>query len=212
MLLLYNSNNYPNLLDLIKLTHNEIQEQIAEYKLTFPKIRNYKVEWEIRFPSFVRAFYGYIYKIGRIPTQEKFYNFYIELNKSFFIKNTFSDDMLLALKARLYRMYPSLVRDIHFNLYLKENLQDYLVIYNINLDMENDIDILIKREDICWALSLFTNTRRGKSGRKVKEKRHQLFNNIRYYEVPIDLSSCKTLGDFMLYGENEYKKILSIIQ
>ena len=208
---IFSVDKYPNLLKFIALTSDDIKNQIEGYKLSFLSVRNPNVEWKIKFPSFVRAFYGFIYKENHIPTQQQYFSYYLSLNKDYFDTNQFTEEIITGLKARVFRTYPSLVRDVFFNKFLQEKLPDYTVIYNMDLDMENDIDILITKDNHHWALSLFTKTKRGYDGREAKTSRHTLFDNVTYVDLPIDLRECDKVGDFMLYGENEFEQIKSKI-
>lgn len=202
---------YPNFLDHSELTSTDVCNSIKNYSLEFLQIRNNEAEWEIGFPIFLTPFYKYVYQNKRVIEQRQFYEYYMSENKDFFDKNKFSDDILNGLKARIYRTYPSLVRDLHFSAFLKENFKDATVIYNRKLDVEEGIDLLIVHDNNYWGINLYTNTRRAHIGRAKKETRHSKFENVTYVELPVDFKGSQQCGSFFLYGEKEYQEILNTL-
>ena len=198
---------YPDLLDKIKLTSANIYEIIEPYRLFFSQTRNRSVEWEIKFPMFVNAFYDYIIKYSTIPAQQPFFDYYLSFNKAFFDEKNFDAAILDGLKARVFRTYPSLVRDVYFNKYVKENLLDINVIYNITLDISEGIDLMIEAGTIFYAVNLYTRTSRACDARNIKQNRHQPFVNVNYIDLPVDLNNNLRCGDFFLYGCSEFASI-----
>lgn len=213
-ILMYNikPQEYKNVLEYIKLTSNDITEQIKNQSLSFSSIKDEFVEWQLKLPIFARPFYVYVYLKNRIPTQEEFFSFYIRQNTEYFNANGFSDDIMEAIKARTFRAMPSLVRDLHFNKYVSENISGYNTLYSIGLDIENDIDLLLYNNENIYGVNLYTNTIIALQGRSAKEQRHKLFDNVKYIELPLDFNTCNKAGDYFLYGENEYNELLKIIE
>lgn len=205
---LYKPEAYPNQLGYIRISSNEIRNSICNFKLDFIDYRNSDAEWEIKFPPFVRAFYNYIAKWGKVPTQKAFYDFYLRYYAPFFAANTFGPDVMKGLKARVFRTYPSLVRDLYFNKYLEEQLPQYSVLYNINLDLEKDIDTMIVKDGKYWAACLYTETRRANNARGKKVYRHKRFDNVNYIEFPVEMCDERKVGEFFLYGEAEMQELL----
>lgn len=200
----YESNQYPNLLTAISLSSSEIRVMVSSYKLTFFSERNNEVEWRIKLPMFVDAFYAYIVKNQRIPTQQESFDYYLKYNTDFFQKLN-RPDLESGIKARAYRTYPSLIRDIYFNKFIEERLASKCqIIYNTRLDIEEGIDLMIITSKNNYGICFFTNTRRAYTGRKAKEHRHTLFTNVKYVEMPMEFKGSVKAGDFFLYGEKEY--------
>ena len=79
---IYNPQEYPNLLPSISLTSEEIRNLVSTYKLTFSRERNREVEWGIKLPMFVDAFYAYIIEKQTVPNQEESFKFYLQYNKT----------------------------------------------------------------------------------------------------------------------------------
>lgn len=204
-------NSYPNLLDHLKLTSSQVCSIIATYTLFFPQVRNDKAEWRIAFPMFLTPFYKYVYNTNSVLDQNDFYNYYLSENKFFFVANKFDLEILEGLKARIYRTYPSLVRDLHFSLFVNEKFEEARVIYNRKLDVEEGIDLLIKLKDKFYAINLFTDTTRAHIGREIKKSRHTPFENVQYVELPVKFNGSFICGNFFLYGEAELNEIKKII-
>lgn len=74
----YNQQDFPNQLKAILLTSEDIKCLISTYKLTFFRERNWEVEWGIKLPMFVDAFYDYILKKQTIPNQTESFDYYIQ--------------------------------------------------------------------------------------------------------------------------------------
>lgn len=200
----YESNQYPNLLTAISLSSSEIRVMVSSYKLTFFTERNNEVEWRIKLPMFVDAFYAYIVKNQRIPTQQESFDYYLKYNTDFFQKLN-RPDLESGIKARAFRTYPSLIRDIYFNKFIEERLASKCqIIYNTRLDIEEGINLMIITSKNNYGICFFTNTRRAYTGRKAKEHRHTLFTNVKYVEMPMEFKGSVKAGDFFLYGEKEY--------
>ena len=204
-------NYYPNLLDHLKLTSSEVCSIIASYTLSFPQVRNDKAEWRIAFPMFLTPFYKYVYNNNSVLNQNNFYDYYLSENKTFFDANKFDAEILEGLKARIYRTYPSLVRDLHFSLFVNEKIEEAQIVYNRKLDVEEGIDLLIKLKDILYAINLFTDTARAHIGREKKVSRHTPFDNVQYVELPVNFKGSFKCGNFFLYGEAELNQIKKII-
>lgn len=202
---------YSNLLDHLKLNSAEVCEIIENYPLSFSKTRNNQVEWGMKFPMFLTPFYKYIYLHNKVLTQHEFFEYYLAENQSFFADKKFEQDIMEGLKARIYRTYPSLIRDLHFNLYVKENIPEAVIVYNRKLDVEEGIDQLIIYNHKIFAINLYTDTARAHIGREKKVNRHTPFDNVQYLELPVNFKGSVECGSFFLYGETELKKIISLI-
>ena len=118
---IYQPSDFPNQLGLLRVTADDIIGQIRGYTLRFIQVRDYSVERMIQFPPFIKGFYNCVYRLGRRPTQDEYYQFYLWVNKDYFSTNQFSQETYLGLQARVFRTYPSLVRDLYFNKLLEAN-------------------------------------------------------------------------------------------
>ena len=198
---------YPNLLDQIEFDYVFVEERISDYPLKFSQVRNKKVEWGMRFPIFLESFYDYVLKNQDIPKQLEFFKYYLSSNTVFFSENRLGEGIMEGLKARIYRTYPSLVRDIHFALFLKSKIKRGQVIYNQRLDVEEGIDLIIEHGGRYYAVNLYTDTKRAYAGRDRKNYRHTKYSNVNYLELPVEFRGSKSIGNFFLYAEREMKKL-----
>ena len=208
---IYEPQEYPNLLPEISLPSNEIKDAVSAYKLTFLRERNQEVEWGIKLPMFVDAFYSYLVSNQAIPDQKVFFDYYLQYNKDYF-ENLNRPDLESGIMARAFRTYPSLVRDIYFNKYIEERLGTKCqIIYNTQLDIEEGIDLMIITSKNNYGVCFFTNTRRAYTGRHAKENRHTLFDNVKYVEMPMEFQGSVKAGDFFLYGEKEFNELYNTL-
>lgn len=208
--------DYPNLLEELHFTSDEIKKKLADFHLEFIQMRNEEVEHGIKVPLFVPAFYDCIKNFEYLPSPEESFGYYLDFNKDEF-RNIDRNDLINDIKARYFRSYPSLMRDFHFNKFFSEHLpSDYKAIYNTNLDIEEGIDLLIESPNTYYGLCFYTNTPRGNSGRIWKQSRHNYFSNVVFVEHALDLSNADkapTKGaDFLLYGEKEFKMVMVLIE
>lgn len=207
-----NLEKYNNLLDTFKMTDTDIINQLSNYKLEFHQTRNERVEWNVQLPTFIVSFYNYLKIYSSLPSQEEFYNFYINQNADFFIKEDFNDDEIEGIKARVYRTYPSLVRDIHFSTFLKNRIEGTCqVIYNVELDMSEGIDVLIIKDDKKFGINLFTETPTARVGRHKKSYKHDQYEDVTYLDVPVTINKAYSISNFCLYGHREMMAIQEII-
>lgn len=203
--------NYPNLLEQIPLSSQQILDMVSNYSLSFLRVRNHEVEWGIRFPMFVESFYHTICTEAKVPNQQEAFDEYLNYNRDFFEKLN-RPDLMTALKARYFRVYPSLVRDVYFNKYIYERLSDKCeIIYNISLDVEEGIDLLIFTQKAKYGMCFFIETKRGNFGRVVKQYRHTPFDDVQYVEMPMAFEGSVKAGDFFLYGEREYNEMINLL-
>lgn len=200
----YLPERYKDLLPELGICSEEIVNQISYYHLEFPKTRDNLIERKTQLPPFINAFYGYIYFTGDIPTQEDYFEYYLATAHDELLENYASKPYYLhAIKARMYRAYPSFVRDIHFNKLVKESFSSCDVKYNLILDHEKGVDLMVSKGAQHCGVNLYTDTNRGMFYRRKKTHRHIYFQNVIPIEFPVTLSQEHLCGEFYLYGEKE---------
>lgn len=203
--------NYPNTLKKIKITSKEIEEQIVDYTLSFPQIRDMRIEAATNAPLFLYSFYGTLLDSNKILTQEELWEDYKERAKNWISKSGMDESRLKALRARLFRAYPSFVRDIHFAKILEESKVFDLVYYNENVDTHYGSDIIIRYKSKLYCISLYIKTDRADNWREVKSKRHKLQDGYTYVELPINLDKSKKCGEFFLYSKDDVLRLKKIL-
>ena len=201
--------DYKNVLDYIKPSSDELREMARGQKLGFINVKNDIVEWNLKLPVFARTFYAFLYYKRTIPTQEEFFMYYLRRNRNYFEERNFSDDLLEGIKARAFRAMPSLTRDICFSKLVAERLPDCGVLYNIELDFNEGIDLLVFNKKGIYGICLFTDTQRAYEGRNAKENRHKVFDNVTYIELPVKFTPSHRVGNYYLYGEKEYQDLIN---
>lgn len=210
---------FDNLLPFIKETRKSIEDLCSSehYSLYFYpkdyKNPNWMAVEKARMPRFVDPFYRSVdtrtpLGRGRMATQQEYWELYKLLyGKTYFNVKNFDDETLQFMNGRAYRTYPSLVRDLHFQLLLLEKHRDH-VLYNTRLDSEVGIDILLKHNQKLYGIKLYTETERSLRYKNLKDtERQQEYSNIEFITIPKKMSD-KKIGDFYLYGEEEYNNYI----
>lgn len=113
-----------------------------------------------------------------------------------------------GILARIYRTYPSLVRDLHFFLMCKESGYFDRVLYSLQQDFYEGIDVLVTYNGQNYVVSLYVQTKRGETFKKKKYKRHQSIS-VPEICLPIDpFDSTKRVGQFTLYQKCDIQRLL----
>ena len=209
--MIFKEQDYPNFLNYNSITLYELESFLQSYTFINIKLRHNVIEWKMNLPMFLYPFYDYIYFYKKIPTQQEFYEYYLIKNKNYFTKNPLTLDLNRGLQARMYRLYPSLIRDMHFSLFLNFQFGFSNVIYNRKLDVGSGIDVMIKYLDKFYAINLYTKTNIAVDVRESKKRRHSIFDNVQYVELPLQLKTCAKIGNFFVYRENEFNELMSLI-
>ena len=202
-----------NLLEIITLSYKDVEEQIKTYPLTFDKTKINIVEWQLKLPVFVTSFYNYLKSNGSIPNQNDYWLFYVAENKAYLTSLNLPEEEKKGVRARVFRTYPSLVRDLHLGLYLKNNHLFRSVFYNELIDVEYGIDIIVENDSgTKFGLNLFIGTKRANDARRVKQHRLKKSLGIICLDFPLARDKRKICGDFFLYADDEIQKKVEEIQ
>lgn len=116
--------------------------------------------------------------------------------------------ILPALMCRVYRMYPSLVREHHLYLLLEERGGYDLVIRTRKLDAAG-VDYLVLQGGHLYSLAAFVDTPRSRGFRAIKQRRHPVFGT--QIELPLRLDQADQVGPFAVYGERHVAEIWNVI-
>lgn len=211
---IYKPSRYSNMLSEISLNSTDIENSIKDYEITILKHKNQRVEKELELPIMLTAFYSFVTKNNKIPSQKECWENYYRINKKYFDTNNFNDDELKGIKARVsYRSYTALIRELHFSKFLSENLPSYKVKFNIDLDMYEGIDTMIETKNKFYGIDLFVSSPDSDEFRnKKKTNRHIPFINVDKIELPIILKEGKLCGNIILYDDKHYQELLSKIK
>jgi hypothetical protein len=214
-----NIEEYPNILNDLPYSTNWIKNQIKDNKLVFLPVRSYlaeryspKINENSGKYTFVSIFYNYIYHNHKIPTQEEFYDkvheVFLEEENYFSLKDKCG--FIDGFKARVYRTYPSIIRDFYFNKLLSEN--GYEVIYSLKLDVQDKIDTLLIIDNKYYGVGMFVDTPRSRQKREDKLSRLDKFDNVDYVDLPIIVDEhCETVGKIWLYTQYHIEKLMKVL-
>ena len=125
------------------------------------------------------------------------------------LRKVLTESMKKGLEARLRRTYPSFVRDVHFGALLRERGLD--VSYGRDQDVRGGVDQIIKYGGLTFHIHCYVNTRIGRMGRRIKNRRHD-FRGI-HLDVEMDLGaeSAKSVGDFFLYSDDHVDYLIKLM-
>ncbi len=200
---------YQNYMDNIKLSSQIIEDQIKPMKLFFLVQMDDEIEWKTMPPMFIYSFYKFIAHYSRIPTQAEFWSFYYHENKT-----QFSDKVkqnLQSLQARVYRAYPSFVRDVHFYYILAESEIFSQVIYHPEIDIKYGIDFIVRYKERCFGVNCYIDPPRSHQGREKKQFRHESTKKLILINLPVNFKGSKKCGQFYLYSQRELIQLISIL-
>lgn len=206
----YDNNVY--LLKTCSLTSEKFKNIVKEFKYEdlYAKYKAYKDEKRVektKFPAINVAFYKHIFENDTVPSPEGMLELYFDLysdrvkiveDKVIFNNDEYS---LNALKARILRTYPSLIRDFHFYLMVKEANVFDKVTYSCADDI-NGTDVAITHQKVKYTVSLYTKTERSLKFKQIKDKfRHQYDENE--IRIKLNLSKAYDCGQIKLYTQSD---------
>ena len=217
---------YPNMLNSIKLTSSEIEQQVK-------KIHNYLTDLhehekffpaEKKFPfELARVFYRMIISTLKseqnIPTQNEFLSeCKVEMAINGFDYEGQCQKMKAGINHRILVTYPSLVRDIHLAKLFEDYIKDkelgnkYSILYNCELDLRG-IDVLLhsKTTGRYFGVCLYIDAKYAKTQLDRKQYTRIPFYNLEYIEYPKKPNN-KNNDEIWLYDRNDIDAILRIIE
>ncbi|WP_179036463.1 hypothetical protein [Paenibacillus sp. URB8-2] len=172
---------------------------------TFIDIRNSSVEYAPNFPNMMYTLWAFICSHRRFPSQTEYTQYFLSVHSS-----TLSTLNEAAVKARLLRSFPSLIREIHFYALVKESGLFQEVNYSAKLDVEDGTDLSVKCGGYEYGVSCYVQTERSLEYRRRKRSRPRTpkTNSI---ELPLDLSSGTTVNGWIFYNRNHVHDLLDHI-
>lgn len=202
-----------------KYTKQSLEKALRDIKYNGRgKPKDFRVE-NGRIPSIAKTFYQTIFHYG-LPTPEQLISMYFLKHKSDETEDTIqfkgSDQYFskVGVEGRIYRTYPSLIRDYHFFLSCQEMNRFDDVFYSFRRDQDG-VDTVIKYKGQIFAIALFVDTPRSRSYKKKKYNRHKALDipEICVMINPFDKST--HVGDYALYQDyhlyNMVKEMESIL-
>ena len=195
-----------NELELVELSYKDIEEQLSQNEYEIIPIYDNRIE-SMSLPLFAQAFWCYVTYNNKIPSLKEFIDYYLEVNSDKTKIKRLDSIQTSGLHGRLSRSYPSLTRDIHFAKLLDDKL-DLDILYNLKLDIEKGIDVLI---DGRYGFHLFYDSKRSNNFRKKKITRHDDLDEIIEFDLPFNEKWGKKIGNVFLYDDWYVIKALELI-
>lgn len=198
------------LLKNIEITSKKLEYMIEKFAYSkfyscYKSVKDEIGAEKVQFPMINTVFYKYIFETDEVPSPQLLIELYFSFYKDLFVDNgdkicfDGKDYNKESITGRILRTYPSLVRDFHFYLLLKESKLFEKVTYSLKSDI-NGKDIIITHDKKEYVISLYVDTIRSRYFKEIKDTyRHDYDSNE--IRVPLNLSEAKKCGDFKLYFE-----------
>jgi hypothetical protein len=170
--------------------------------LTFPRILNPLGESE-RLPMVLTHFNaaeGYI-------SQEGLWFDYYTTNRQRILE--FGANALPAIMARVYRAYPSLVRERHALELLRSAEAFDWVLTDTKMDAAG-VDFLVVYRTRAFGVHAYLATERGKAFREAKRTRHKDIGVV--IDMPLDPATAHAVGKFQVYGPTHLENLIREIK
>lgn len=160
---------------------------MQEQELIFPNLKDAEYDG---FPPVAEVFDA----DPQVPQHRLWLNYWMKHVKRFDEHPT----VLPGLMARVYRMYPSLVREYHCYLLLQDRGAFDLVLRGRELDQKG-VDYLILQDGAAFGVAAYIDTPRSKMFRGRKKVRHKPLGVT--VELPLLMDESETVGPFNVYGQ-----------
>lgn len=175
-------------------------------------------------------YYTYVAKHGAPPSPEQYVNSYVKDYVNVFTLNGItygkfkarfqtgcSDKafILRNMKSRILRAYNSFNRELALLIMMQEMAGDRLrVMYDIHLDMDDGIDILVKKGNASVGIATFVNSY--KANEEKNRKRQNYHSGIEILDYPAesrgDKKNVTYYGDVMLYSVNSVREYVKELE
>ena len=197
-----------NLLETLPFPATDIERRLGFFKYNPPKIKYAAAErLGNEIPRFVDVFYGLTERLGHIPVFEEFMGAYMRQCDTVY---PCKGEMREGIYARAARAYPSIVRDLHMSLMVRDAGVFDSVIYDKEVDMYDGIDIEIVQNSQLYGVKLYVDTKNARFYRDAKDYRHTAYKG-KIVDMPLNLSDGDRHGDIYLYAGRHVAKLKEMI-
>lgn len=175
-------------------------------------------------------YYSYVAKHGTPPSPDQYVNSYVKDYMNVFTLNGItygkfkarfhqvcSDKafILKNMKSRVLRAYNSFNRELALLIMMQEMAGDKLrVVYDIHLDMDDGIDILVEKGNSSVGIATFVNSY--KANEEKNRKRQNYKHNIEILDYAAEKSgehkNVTFYGDVMLYSVNSVREYVKKLE
>lgn len=189
----------------VDISAHGVEAAVSVVPPAFINTRDNTVEYAPNFPNMMYTLWGFICAYRRFPSQIEYTQHFLSVHS-----NTLTALDENAVKARLLRAFPSLIREIHFYALVKESgfFQD--AYYSAKLDVEDGTDLSVRCGGYEYGICCYVDTERSLEYRRRKRSRprNPKANSI---ELPLDLSSGTTINGWIFYNRNHVHVLLDHI-
>lgn len=200
---------------MLKTSRKMLEEQIAVLEYSGEKLLKDKVVEETDLPPFIVAFYYFIFTKNRIPTQEEMFEVYYFINSFSFDAESFIYKGCVitknGLKARILRTFPSLIRDFHFYLILKESGLFSEVFYSLQNDYYKGLDLQVIYKSKVFFVSIYLDSIRGTHYKKKKYSRHD-YSSVTEITMEVSKDTMYQCGKINLLTDQHLNKLIEKIE
>lgn len=172
----------------LNVSSESVKQTLTEVNYSPGLYREFKSDAveKARFPAFALLFYRHVINHNKVPSAETFLQevliTYFEQREIQFFNRLDGYDKLQpydpqSLKGRIYRTYPSLVRDFHFFLLCQESKKFSNVSYSLNDDYFKGLDLTVVYNRKTYVVSLYIATPRADHFKEIKYTRHEYGKN-----------------------------------
>ena len=159
-----------------------------------------------RLNPIVTPFYLFIILHQRLPSPEELFRQYqLCYARDIYKLGSVSEAEDDVIKARLYRAYPSLIRDIHFYFLCSNDPRFNEVKYSTEVDIQG-VDLIVSRGGKRFAVRLHNNSEAASNWAKTKEVAGD-FSAV----IDIVLDNPNRIGCFNLYTEQSLDYLAAAI-
>lgn len=161
-------------------TSAEIEQQVAQFGYSGEKLAKDPDVEKAKLPPFVLSFYKFIFFKSRLPDENELWNYYvgqhfIKVNETYLsfqkkdVQHTYLAD---AIRARMLRSYPSLIRDFHFFVLCQESQRFERVCYSLRKDYFEGVDLTVQYQNREFNVAVMLNSERARAYKTQKYNRH----------------------------------------
>lgn len=183
------------------LTEVEAYERfMGRQTLIFPAVKDPSAEFSSP-PAFLDVFYSYC---GLLSQEELWWHYY-STHRDTLLALRYNDRpvSIPALEARVYRAYPSLVRERHLYLLLNDRGGFDAVVRTNDLD-KRGVDYLVVQGSQAFGVRAYILTDRSLRFRDHKNTKSTIGIPV---DMPLDLANAPTIGPFSVYGEEHLNEL-----
>jgi hypothetical protein len=141
---------------------------------------------------------------GPFISQEQFWQSYFSEHEPHLAAFADTAELMAACRARAYRAYPSLMREHHLYLSVRDRLDYEWVERNSRLDMAG-IDLLIVANAQAFGVHAYIDSAESNYYRARKGKRYRKIGHT--VELALDRKTAPSIGQFQVYGADHLAQL-----